>query len=120
MLELQPVGTVEGTLTTAPGTGAARDTLPAESNQPQPPPKPEGAWPGRVRVPRLPRRHPSVAKLIRAVHRHAQDNFLLDAVRAFSPDLVMHQLTDLPDQRDEIAGYAKRSNRIRPQRNDHL
>ena len=38
---------------------------------------------------------------------------LLDAVRAFSPDLVMHQLTDLPDKRDEIAGYVERNNRIR-------
>jgi nucleoside-diphosphate-sugar epimerase len=38
---------------------------------------------------------------------------LLDAVSAFSPDLVIHQLTDLPDEREEIAGYAERNNRIR-------
>lgn len=38
---------------------------------------------------------------------------LLDAVSAFTPDLVMHQLTDLPDERDEISGYAGRNNRIR-------
>ena len=38
---------------------------------------------------------------------------LLGAVSAFAPDLVMHQLTDLPDERDEIPGYAERNNRIR-------
>jgi nucleoside-diphosphate-sugar epimerase len=38
---------------------------------------------------------------------------LLETVKAFRPDLVMHQLTDLPDKRDEIAGYAERNNRIR-------
>ena len=38
---------------------------------------------------------------------------LVDAVVGFAPDLVMHQLTDLPDQLDEIADYALRNNRIR-------
>ncbi|MHB1519473.1 MAG: NAD-dependent epimerase/dehydratase family protein [Acidimicrobiales bacterium] len=38
---------------------------------------------------------------------------LLDAVRAFSPDLVIHQLTDLPDNVDQIPDYAERNNRIR-------
>ena len=38
---------------------------------------------------------------------------LVDAVVGFAPDLVMHQLTDLPDQLDEIADYASRNNRIR-------
>ena len=38
---------------------------------------------------------------------------LLGAVSAFAPDLVMHQLTDLPDERDEIPGYAEANNRIR-------
>ena len=38
---------------------------------------------------------------------------LLDAVSTFAPDLVMHQLTDLPDERDEIPGYVERNNRIR-------
>ncbi|MHB1548039.1 MAG: hypothetical protein ACYCX8_04810 [Acidimicrobiales bacterium] len=51
--------------------------------------------------------------MIRAVHRHARVNLLLDAVRAFSPDLAMHQLTDLPDERDEIAGYIEHDNRSR-------
>jgi nucleoside-diphosphate-sugar epimerase len=45
---------------------------------------------------------------------------LLDAVGAFSPDLVMHQLTDLPDERDEIPGYAKRNNRIRTEGTSNL
>ena len=38
---------------------------------------------------------------------------LLSAVSDFAPDLVMHQLTDLPDERDEIPRYAEANNRIR-------
>ena len=38
---------------------------------------------------------------------------LLGAVSAFAPDLAMHQLTDLPDERDEIPRYAEANNRIR-------
>lgn len=38
---------------------------------------------------------------------------LAAAVRAFAPDHVMHQLTDLPDSVDEIAAFAPRNNRIR-------
>jgi uncharacterized protein YbjT (DUF2867 family) len=38
---------------------------------------------------------------------------LAEAVRAFGPDLVMHQLTDLPDEPEQIAEYAERNNRIR-------
>jgi uncharacterized protein YbjT (DUF2867 family) len=38
---------------------------------------------------------------------------LTEAVLAFGPDLVMHQLTDLPDQAEQIAEYAERNNRIR-------
>lgn len=38
---------------------------------------------------------------------------LVEAVVGFAPDLVMHQLTDLPDHRDEISEYAPRNNRIR-------
>ena len=45
---------------------------------------------------------------------------LLDAVGAFSPDLIMHQLTDLPDERDEIPGYAERNNRIRTEGTSNL
>ena len=35
------------------------------------------------------------------------------AVSAFRPDLVMHQLTDLPDQLDELTAYRDRNNRMR-------
>ena len=35
------------------------------------------------------------------------------AVHAFKPELVMHQLTDLPDEIDKIAEFAARNNRIR-------
>lgn len=38
---------------------------------------------------------------------------LSEAVRAFAPELVMHQLTDLPDQPERIAEFAERNNRIR-------
>ena len=38
---------------------------------------------------------------------------LAKAVTAFGPELVMHQLTDLPDQADQIAGFAARNNRMR-------
>lgn len=35
------------------------------------------------------------------------------AVVSARPECVMHQLTDLPDERDRIADYAARNNRIR-------
>lgn len=38
---------------------------------------------------------------------------LVKAVTAFGPELVMHQLTDLPDQAERIADFAARNNRIR-------
>ena len=38
---------------------------------------------------------------------------LVEALVAFAPDLVIHQLTDLPDHLDEIPDYARRNNRIR-------
>ena len=38
---------------------------------------------------------------------------LIQAVTAFGPELVMHQLTDLPDRADRIARFAARNNRIR-------
>jgi hypothetical protein len=38
---------------------------------------------------------------------------LVDAVVGFAPDLLMHQLTDLPDHLDEIPDYVSRNNRIR-------
>jgi nucleoside-diphosphate-sugar epimerase len=36
-----------------------------------------------------------------------------DAVADFKPDLVMHQLTDLPDDMKRLALYIRRNNRIR-------
>jgi NAD(P)H-binding len=38
---------------------------------------------------------------------------LTSAVTAFEPDAVMHQLTDLPDDVDELGAYAARNDRIR-------
>lgn len=35
------------------------------------------------------------------------------AVAAFAPDLVMHQLTDLPDDRSALGAYGARNDRIR-------
>jgi nucleoside-diphosphate-sugar epimerase len=38
---------------------------------------------------------------------------LRDAVVAFAPDLVMHQLTDLPDRIEQLDDYLARNSRIR-------
>ncbi len=38
---------------------------------------------------------------------------LVATVSAFRPELVMHQLTDLPDTREQIPEYSERNNRIR-------
>ncbi|MGA9857056.1 MAG: NAD(P)-dependent oxidoreductase [Solirubrobacteraceae bacterium] len=38
---------------------------------------------------------------------------LTGAVEAFGPDMVMHQLTDLPDELAQLPWYAPRNNRIR-------
>lgn len=38
---------------------------------------------------------------------------LTEAVEAFRPELVMHQLTDLPDEAEQIRAFAARNNRIR-------
>jgi nucleoside-diphosphate-sugar epimerase len=38
---------------------------------------------------------------------------LTDAVKAFAPELVMHQLTDLPDDLRRLPLYVRRNNRIR-------
>lgn len=38
---------------------------------------------------------------------------LTDAVRTFAPDLVMHQLTDLPDDLKRMVFFIRRNNRIR-------
>jgi uncharacterized protein YbjT (DUF2867 family) len=38
---------------------------------------------------------------------------LTEEVTAFDPELVMHQLTDLPDAADQISDYRDRNNRMR-------
>lgn len=38
---------------------------------------------------------------------------LSDAARGFKPDMVMHQLTDLPDDAKRVPLYLRRTNRIR-------
>jgi nucleoside-diphosphate-sugar epimerase len=38
---------------------------------------------------------------------------LTAAVTGFGPDLVMHQLTDLPDRADQIAEFGRRNSRMR-------
>ena len=38
---------------------------------------------------------------------------LVDTVVGFAPDLVMHQLTDLPDHLDQVPDYVLRNDRIR-------
>src|SRR5436305_13239822 len=38
---------------------------------------------------------------------------LRDAVVAFAPEIVLHQLTDLPDRAEEIPQYSARNARIR-------
>lgn len=43
-----------------------------------------------------------------------------EAVLLFGPDLVMHQLTDLPDEIDEIPRFAAANNRIRSEGTSNL
>jgi uncharacterized protein YbjT (DUF2867 family) len=38
---------------------------------------------------------------------------LIASVTAFRPELVMHQLTDLPGREDELPAYAARNDRMR-------
>jgi nucleoside-diphosphate-sugar epimerase len=45
---------------------------------------------------------------------------LTEAMRTFAPDLVMHQLTDLPDDVKRIALYMRRNNRIRTEGTQNL
>lgn len=45
---------------------------------------------------------------------------LTGAVTAFGPDLVMHQLTDLPDDIKALALYIRRNNRIRTEGTSNL
>jgi len=45
---------------------------------------------------------------------------LTEAVTAFAPELVMHQLTDLPDDVKRLALYMRRNNRIRTEGTQNL
>jgi nucleoside-diphosphate-sugar epimerase len=45
---------------------------------------------------------------------------LTEAVRSFAPDLIMHQLTDLPDDVKRIALYIRPNNRIRTEGTSNL
>lgn len=45
---------------------------------------------------------------------------LTDAVSASAPEAVMHQLTDLPDRRDQVPGFAARNDRIRTEGTSNL
>lgn len=38
---------------------------------------------------------------------------LVEAVREFAPEIVLHELTDLPDRLDELPDHMARNNRIR-------
>jgi nucleoside-diphosphate-sugar epimerase len=64
-------------------------------------------------------RTPAKAETLRALGVHpivcdVYDGAALEAaVMAFRPELVMHQLTDLPDELDELPAYLDRNSRIR-------
>ena len=45
---------------------------------------------------------------------------LAAAVDAFAPELVMHQMTDLPDRVEELADFAVRNDRMRTEGTDNL
>src|SRR5690348_10689027 len=45
---------------------------------------------------------------------------LLAAVKAYRPDMVMHQLTDLPDLPDQLQSFRERNNRIRTEGTSNL
>jgi hypothetical protein len=45
---------------------------------------------------------------------------LIQAVKSFQPDVVMNQLTDLPDDADDIAAYVDANARIRIEGNRNL
>ena len=45
---------------------------------------------------------------------------LTAAVTAFGPEVVFHQLTDLPDDAAEVAAYGERNNRIRTEGTGNL
>jgi hypothetical protein len=62
--------------------------------------------PGKVTALRAQGADPVVCDVFDAVR-------LADAVRSFAPDLVIHQLTDLPDRLDDLAAHAASNDRMR-------
>jgi hypothetical protein len=45
---------------------------------------------------------------------------LIQAVRDFKPDVILNELTDLPDEAEKIGGYAELNARIRTEGNQNL
>jgi uncharacterized protein YbjT (DUF2867 family) len=45
---------------------------------------------------------------------------LIEAVRAFAPDAILNELTDLPDDASELREYSERNARIRTEGNQNL
>jgi len=45
---------------------------------------------------------------------------LVEAVTAFKPDIVVHQVTDLPDEMEKIREYFAANNRVRSEGTDNL
>jgi UDP-glucose 4-epimerase len=62
--------------------------------------------PGKVDGLRAPRVTPVLCNIF-------DDNSLAAAVKDFQPDLVVHQVTDLPDEIEELAEFLPRNNRVR-------
>ena len=64
-------------------------------------------------------RSPAKVDLVRSLGADAvvcdvfDEGELVRVVRAFAPEMVMHQLTDLPDNVDDIALFSARNDRMR-------
>lgn len=59
-------------------------------------------------------RHPPVGATRKCRPRgRVHDPLAREGIVGFAPDLVIHQLTDLPDHLDELFDYVARNNRIR-------
>jgi nucleoside-diphosphate-sugar epimerase len=64
-------------------------------------------------------RSPAKVDLVRSLGAEAvvcdvfDEGELVRVVRAFAPEMVMHQLTDLPDNVDDIASFSARNDRMR-------
>ena len=45
---------------------------------------------------------------------------LIEAVTAFAPEAILHQVTDLPDRLDQLPAFAERNDRIRTEGTGNL